>query len=493
MTLAGVVRSALPLRIRVFVRHARAVAVFLVRPRTDWRTPLGPVLLGAAELVLRAPELADAEAWRVQRLAERDRLQPWFPVEGDWDRAHTPLVWAEQVVGLRAAARLGRARPRVALLDGRLVGQVGVDAVDWGNATGELSAWVCEHPLGLQFARLAVALVSLDALTGPAPLDRLLAPVAVGNRAPGLVLAGVGFRREAVLRRYRETGSGRADHEVWVLHRTPAALTALRELVAAEQQRPSTARRAAGLARHPVGTRPAPAGPSAARAALVARVLIRVVVGLARRRRRPVTDWKAPLGPFDVGGQELVLRVPRDEDATAWTALRLRNRDRLEPWFPEAQDWAARQSAVEWVQQGQRLRAAARRGVARPRVVELDGVLRGQCGVVAVDGGTGTAELELWLDRDVVGHDVSRLACVAVSLDALTCAQPAERVQVPVPEGATAARAVLRAAGFAEEGRLRAHRATSAGKADHVLFVLHRDDATIAALRAALVGAPPCR
>lgn len=95
-------------------------------------------------------------------------------------------------------------------------------------------------------------------------------------------------------------------------------------------------------------------------------------------------------------------------------------------------------------------------------MVLLDGVLVGQAGVVAVNFGTATGELEVWLAAGppTAGrpHELSRLVCAAVALDAFTCPRAVTRLQVPVAAGHRAAAEVLAAVGFVDEGVLRAHR-----------------------------------
>ena len=80
-------------------------------------------------MTLRAPRIGDAVQWRAARLANRRWLEPLFPADAeDWADGQGRAQWTERCLRLRAAARTARAFPYVLLLNGRLVGEIGVDA-----------------------------------------------------------------------------------------------------------------------------------------------------------------------------------------------------------------------------------------------------------------------------------------------------------------------------------------------------------------------------
>ncbi|WP_460869233.1 GNAT family N-acetyltransferase, partial [Rhodococcus aerolatus] len=196
-----------------------------------WDAPLGPVRVDDALVTLRTPRLTDAAAWRAERLALRAELEPWWPVRRSWDADHDGLAWTGWCTAARAAARRGLAHPFVLLVDGELRGQVGVDAVDLGTSTGELSFWVDTAAVPRGTAAVALALVALRALQSPVAVRRLVAPVAVTNPRPGRTLARLGFTPEVTLREYRATSAGRTDHVVHTLHAGPGTLEHLRSVV----------------------------------------------------------------------------------------------------------------------------------------------------------------------------------------------------------------------------------------------------------------------
>ena len=140
---------------------------------------------------------------------------------------------------------------------------------------------------------------------------------------------------------------------------------------------------------------------------------LRRAVRSARGLLRPAPGWDASLGPVEVDGAVVALRPPRLADGPAWRSARLRLRAELEPWWPTHRDWAEEHTDLEWAAWCTGVRAAARRGLAQPFVVLVDGELRGQVGVDAIDRGTGAGELSVWLDAAAVP---ARTADVAVAL-----------------------------------------------------------------------------
>ncbi|WP_460867608.1 GNAT family N-acetyltransferase, partial [Rhodococcus aerolatus] len=217
---------------RLAVRTARAAARS-ARPPAGWDRPVGEAVVGGRRLVVRLPELADGPAWRAARLRSREALQPWWPVEGDWAAAQSMAHWAEEVALLRGAARRGQALPGIVEVDGRVVGQVGVDAVDLGTGTGEVSVWLDPTSRGGTVLPVAGLLLALAAFGDRLGLDRLVAPVAVGNRAAAAAARSFGFHDEGVLTAHRATSAGWTDHHLYVLANHPDTVESLRARLAA--------------------------------------------------------------------------------------------------------------------------------------------------------------------------------------------------------------------------------------------------------------------
>lgn len=192
-----------------------------VRPRRE--VTLGPVRLKEGALVLRSPRLRDARAWSQARLANREWLERAFPAWGDdWAAEQSPSAWVERWWHLQTVRRTSGALPFVLLLDGRLIGELGIDAVDTASGGGEASVWMVRDHGSAGVMNVASLLLIQHAFQGAAAMDRLISPVASTSRkgrAPGLT--AVGFDIEATLP--RPVGRGPAvDHDIWVLHNSPS-------------------------------------------------------------------------------------------------------------------------------------------------------------------------------------------------------------------------------------------------------------------------------
>lgn len=175
------------------------------------------------ELVLRTPRLSDGVQWSQARLANRSWLERAFPAWGDdWAAEQTEVAWAQRWFGLRRAALRGRAVPFVLVLDGRLIGEIGIDAVDGISNSGEASVWMVREHGSNAVMYAASLLVVQHAFTGRRPLDRVISPVATSSRkgrSPGLTAVGLTIEGTVA----RPVGdAGFVDHDLWVIHNTPS-------------------------------------------------------------------------------------------------------------------------------------------------------------------------------------------------------------------------------------------------------------------------------
>lgn len=216
-----------------------------------WGVRLGPVPVNEHRVVLRSPRFDDAEAWGRIRLAERERIAPWWASSDDtWDERHSAAGWITQVLQMRARARAGLALPLVFEVDGLLAGQCSLEWIMPHMATAELSAWM--DPV---WARTGVSGVGagmiVDYAVGTLGIRRLIAPIAVGNTAAMWAVRRMGMRCEGTMESYLDVGGERRDHQLWALtaERVPAGGLTAAMRTAAER---SAARRAARQARSPV-------------------------------------------------------------------------------------------------------------------------------------------------------------------------------------------------------------------------------------------------
>ncbi len=181
-------------------------------------------------------------------------------------------------------------------------------------------------------------------------------------------------------------------------------------------------------------------------------------------------DWIAPESPLRLGGDGVRLRPPRFRDFIAWSSLRRRSREFLQPWEPS---WALddlTRSAYR-----RRLAVYARdmdAGVAFPFLVfrEADDELVGGVTLSNVRRRIAqTATLGYWVGQTHArkGHTlaavraVTRFAFGAFGLHRLEAAC--------VPEN-DPSRLLLLKAGFQLEGRATAYLKINGGWRDHLLF-----------------------
>ena len=181
------------------------------------------VALPDGEFVLRTPRLSDGVQWSQARLANRSWLERAFPAWGDdWAAEQSEVAWAQRWSGLRRAALRGRAVPFVLLLDGRLIGEIGIDAVDGISNSGEASAWMVREHGSAAVMYAATVLLIQQSFTGRRPVDRLTGPVATSNRTGlGRNLHAAGMAIEGTVAR-RVGATGFVEHHIWVIHNTPS-------------------------------------------------------------------------------------------------------------------------------------------------------------------------------------------------------------------------------------------------------------------------------
>lgn len=192
-----------------------------------------PYLAGGRRYALRTPVLADFATWREVRLRHAARLAPAFgSSEHEWAVDSSPEAWAEWLTSMRSAAFRGAALPAVVVEQAdsgeRVVGELGVCAVDPITRTGEFYAWsVAQDPTVVPWAASNLVLRAFDA---PLHLDRVVAPVAEVNPGPSRALHRMGWARKAVRRALRTYDGAPEDHGIWVLENEPAVRRALEGL-----------------------------------------------------------------------------------------------------------------------------------------------------------------------------------------------------------------------------------------------------------------------
>ncbi|MEV0367261.1 GNAT family N-acetyltransferase [Nocardia fusca] len=180
--------------------------------------------------------------------------------------------------------------------------------------------------------------------------------------------------------------------------------------------------------------------------------------------------WPAHLGPVRVPAGKVTLRPVRLRDAAAWSRIRLRDQNHLEPWEPTGRGtWDARNHASNWPPLWSSLKAEARRGAMIPLVIEVDGAFSGQLTVGnIVRGALRSAWIGYWVAKDLGGQGVAT-AALALGLDHCFGPVGLHRVEATVRPENLASQAVLRNVGFREEGLLRRYLDVDGAWRDHLL------------------------
>lgn len=187
--------------------------------------------------------------------------------------------------------------------------------------------------------------------------------------------------------------------------------------------------------------------------------------------------WPAKLGPLQVAGGLVEVRGPRLWDGSAWSRIRLRDREHLERWEPSAPGtWDDRNATLAWPGQWSSLRALARRGMTLPFVITVDGELAGQVTVGnVIRGSLCSAWVGYWVASHVIGGGVAP-AAVALVIDHCFMSAGLHRIEATVRPENTASLRVLEKLGFREEGLFRRYLDVAGDWRDHLCFAVTTED-----------------
>lgn len=181
---------------------------------------IGPVRVGDRLATLRPPRISDGPAWRATCLREEARLKDSFGAPGvPWSTSVSLVSWADRVMQQRASAKAGLLVPYVVTYDnGAVAGEISF-AIDPRTATAEVSLWITkETPKALRTWLIGMSMLRIFSL--PQPIERVVAPVAVGNPGPTQVFTLLGFTKQATARELRAYGGAVVDHDIWWLDRS---------------------------------------------------------------------------------------------------------------------------------------------------------------------------------------------------------------------------------------------------------------------------------
>ncbi|MCW2722411.1 GNAT family protein [Pseudonocardia sp.] len=185
--------------------------------------------------------------------------------------------------------------------------------------------------------------------------------------------------------------------------------------------------------------------------------------------------WGVRLGPVVVAGHSVVLRSPRVSDADQWRAVRLREQERIEPWWASSPlCWEDRHTEARWVTSVLQARREGRAGLSLPLVVEVDGRLAGQCGLEWIAPHTGTAEMGIWMDSRWASTGISGIAA-GMMVDHAMNRLGLHRLIAPISEGNLAAAWGAEHLGMRREGVMAGYLDVGGERRDHHLWAITAD------------------
>ena len=198
-----------------------------------------------------------------------------------------------------------------------------------------------------------------------------------------------------------------------------------------------------------------------------------------------------PGWPAELSAGPILLRPPRWRDSRAWSEVRLRNRQWLEPWEPSSSlTWHDRNSAGAWPQQHSALKKAARSGAMLPFMIIYTGRLAGQITVSnIVHGAQRSCTAGYWVDGALAGRGIVPTA-LALVIDHCFNAVGLHRVEIDIrPENAASLR-VVEKLGLRREGYYERYLDINGGWRDHIAFAITVEEVGRSSMLSRLAGLP---
>lgn len=176
------------------------------------RLPPRPPTLEQGDIVLRAAQLTDYQAWAALRERSREHLTRWEPNWPDKDATLDSFR-----LRLRLHDRLHRAGAALSLLiflksSGEMIGGVTLSDIRLhASQSATIGYWIGDGHMRQGHGLAAVRLALAHAF-GEKRLNRVEAACQPGNVASRALLAKAGFREEGVARDYLFINGGWRDH-----------------------------------------------------------------------------------------------------------------------------------------------------------------------------------------------------------------------------------------------------------------------------------------
>ena len=180
-----------------------------------------------------------------------------------------------------------------------------------------------------------------------------------------------------------------------------------------------------------------------------------------------------PGWPAKLAAGPVQLRAPRLRDGRAWSEVRLRNQNWLEPWEPSSPfAWADRNSSSAWPQMHSALKRAARNGTMLPFMLIYGGRLAGQMTVSnIVHGVQRSCTVGYWIDGALAGRGIIPTA-LALVIDHCFTEVSMHRVEIDIRPENKASLRVVEKLGLRREGYYERYLDIDGAWRDHVAYAL---------------------
>ncbi|MFI9508169.1 GNAT family N-acetyltransferase [Nocardia sp. NPDC052566] len=186
------------------------------------------------------------------------------------------------------------------------------------------------------------------------------------------------------------------------------------------------------------------------------------------------------LGPVALDGGVVVLRRIRLDDYAEWRRIRLRDRERIEPyWHSSDLDWSQRHTQRQWAHECVIASEQAWSGRRLPLAIEIDGRFAGQIELGSIDRRCGTAEMAIWLDARQARKGFAQVAAAMV-FDYAFGPLGLTRVTAPISSDNAPPARTAAAVGLRREAVLAEYFDAGGGRRDHDLWAATRSTAPAA-------------
>lgn len=196
--------------------------------------------------------------------------------------------------------------------------------------------------------------------------------------------------------------------------------------------------------------------------------------------KTPRSGW--PFGTTTVltrggDGAEVRLRSLNRKDGVEWRRMRIEDEKYLRAVEPTVDgDWAEAHSSSQWRKTWGNLKGVAKEGTVVPAVIEVDGAFAGQLTLGNIQHGiVSSCWIGYWVHSKQTGQGVAT-AAVALGVDHAMKTLGLHRVEATVMEENASSRAVLKKAGFREEGFLKRNLHINGEWTDHYLVAVTREE-----------------